>query len=441
MNANPLLKCFADSPCCGPLGPKSPQAETLLCFARRSLALRLSRLPVLLLICICSSPIHADNGAPDPLAKPTTRLGPSYTFQMNVSVQGIDEKELCGKYILDRDSSFEPTLGYKPVGKVRLGGLTVEEARKRVVTVLSPYFRDTPEVRVTISNIPRFQVLVDGAAPKTGIISLPDGARLSDLIAETGYAGDANLHRVKVVRVEGGSRTQLLADFQRVLEGVIPGDDRLNDPPLKNGDVISLEQSSVLNVQAQNVVLLGEVRHQGTVPYKRGMTVRDAFDQAFGLTANADREKITIRRLRDGSLISVNADRIQKNIPTDNIALEPDDTIVVQTRDTGLRVSVVGAVPAPRTFDFKAPITLKQAIADAGGLKPDADTRSIVIARNMLNDPSKVQQITVNFDRIRSGEMPDIPLQAGDLVQVSQKRKAPSQILNIGLMLLRTLLF
>jgi protein involved in polysaccharide export with SLBB domain len=171
------------------------------------------------------------------------------------------------------------------------------------------------------------------------------------------------------------------------------------------------------------------------------MTVRDAFDLAFGLTPSADHERVTIRRFKDGTIISVNADRVQKNIPIDNISLEPNDTILVQTKDTGLRVSVIGAVPSPRTFDFKGNITLTQAISDSGGLKPDADTHAIIIARNMLNDPSKVQQIAINYERIRRGEMPDVPLQAGDLVQVSQKKKVHSPYLSIGLMLLRTFLF
>src|SRR5262249_25417756 len=128
--------------------------------ARRFLALRLGYSLYLILFCICSSPLRADLGASDPLAKPTTKLGPSYTIQLNVSVQGIDERELCGSFILDRDSTFEPTIGFKPIGKVALGGMTADEARKRLVTLLRPYFRDTPEVRLIISKVPRFQVLV-----------------------------------------------------------------------------------------------------------------------------------------------------------------------------------------------------------------------------------------------------------------------------------------
>jgi protein involved in polysaccharide export with SLBB domain len=403
--------------------------------------LRLGPLVAITFISFCTLAAKADIGALDPLAKPATRLGPSYTLALNVSVQGIDEKELCGTFILDRESAFEPTVGFKPIGKIVLSGLTVEEARKRLMALLSPYFRLPPDVRVGIAKMPRFQVVVEGAALKTGIISLPDGSRLSDLVAETGYASDANLRRVRIVRMDNGTRIQMQSDFQRVLEGNSTGEDRINDPQLKNGDVVGFEQIITPIISSPTIVLLGEVKRQGTIPLKPGMRVRDAIDAASGLTANADRERVSIRKFVDGSIISVNADKVQKNIPTDNLALDASDTIVVYPKDTGKRISVVGDVPLPRTFDYKVPITLTQAITDSGGFKPDADTHSIVIARNMLNDPSKVQQIAINYERIRKGEMPDVQLQAGDLVQVSQKKKVPSPFLNIGLMLLRTLLF
>ena len=397
-------------------------------------------LSVAIIFLVSFSAARADLGQLDPAARPTTRVGPSFVIALNVSIRGQEEREMCRNFPLDAYGRIQLTVGHRLMEPISVKGLTCAEVEQRIAARIRRYFNGDPEVRVGITRIPRFQVFVEGATLRTGIISLPEGARLSDLLAETSYLPNSDLGKVRVRRIENGIPNQMVADFQRVMDGAAAADDRFNDPILINGDVISLD--TVIVVQApKTIAVLGEVKRPGTLPFKSGMTVRDAIDDAFGLLPTAERERITVRRLKEDQVMTVNFDRAEKDAPTDNLKLLPDDTIFVNTHDSGLRYSVIGSVVAPQTFPYKGNVMLTQAITDAGGFRPDADRANIILAQNMLNDPSKAKQIVINYDKLRKGEQTDIALQPGDLIEVPQKKKNKMNILDIGIMLLRTFLF
>ncbi|MCC6730677.1 MAG: SLBB domain-containing protein [Chthonomonadales bacterium] len=382
---------------------------------------------------------RADLGALDPLARPTTRIGPGFTLALDVSVRGTSEEELCGQFALDGEARLQLTIGRSPIDRVRLDGATASEARARILAAIRKFFAVEPEVRVGIARIPRIRVLVEGATFRSGPLSLPVGARLSDALASTGYHPNADLERIEVRRIDAdGSHILLRPNFAAALER--PGDNARNDPLLRMADRIVIPVGAV-PVQQRTVVVLGDVKRPGTVPYRPGMAVRDALENAQGLLPSADVERVVIRRLKGNEVLTVNAERALALAPTDNLALQPDDTVVVATRDSGLRYAVVGEVAAPRTFDYSEPVPLMRAIGDAGGLKPQADRRNVVVIRGMLRDPAAAQPMPVDLDRIARGETPDIVLGPGDMVQVSARRKASSPLIDIGMFLLRLFVF
>lgn len=373
----------------------------------------------------------------DPAARPSTRIGPNYTIAINVSVQSIDERELCRNVQVDPKGLIELTVGARLMEKFSIAGMTCAQAQQRITAALRRYFAGELEVKVGIARMTRFQVLVSGATQKAGIVDLPDGARLSDLLADVNYLANADLGRIVVARYENGSRNRILADMQQLAGGT---GGPANDPVLRNGDAIYVD-TVIVPETPKYVAVVGEVKREGTVPYRKGMTVKDALEGAFGLLPTAERERVTIRRTSDNTIQTVNADFAIKDVPTDNVKLAPDDTVIVGRHDSGLKYSIVGAVVAPQTFDYKGPVTLSQAIVDAGGFRPEADRANIVVIQAMLKDPANTKNIPVNFDKLRKGEMGDPILQPGDMVQVPQKKKTKLNFLDLGIMLLRTFLF
>jgi protein involved in polysaccharide export with SLBB domain len=388
---------------------------------------------------VTGSGIHADIDRLDPLAKPSTRLGPGYVVALNVSINALDETDLCGQYLLDEEGNLLLKIKETPLAKIPLKGLTTAEAKERIAVAIRRYFVQEPEVRLGIARIPRIRIVVQGATFRNGILTLPEGSRLSDALAETGFLPSADLEHIQIQRTEkDGSRATLTANFTKVLQGT--ADDRFHDPVLQTGDNILLPLSTA-PVVTPTIAVVGDVKQPGTYPYKRGMKVSDALQQAFGMLPSADRNRVILRRVRDGSIMTLSGERALQNIPTDNLPLQPDDTLVVTTKDSAQRFAVLGAVPAPMTFDYKQPITLTKAITNAGGFRPDADRGAIVIMRHMLADPAKATSVVIDYNRIARGQEPDFPLLPGDVVQVPQRRRSPSPLLEIGTFLLRLLMF
>lgn len=381
-----------------------------------------------------SAPALAD--AQDPAAKPSTVLAPGYVVAIDVLLNGSIVKELTGRYTVDTNGHIRlPVPGTQGVA-VTLAGATASEARRRVNAVLAADYKPGATVRLVIAKIPRFQVLVQGATLQNGPVTLVDGARLSDLIAQVGTLPTADLAHISIVRVApNGGRVALTADFASFLRG---NDNRFTDPPLQNGDVVTL---STIPGPAPVVAVQGDVVKPGFYAFQSGMTVRQALMEAGGLTAQANPEELTLCKVDERRSIIINASRAMEGAATDDLLLAPGDVLFIPARDSGRRWSVVGAVPNPVTMDYHGPVPLSKAIAQAGGFKPTADRKSVTILRNMLTDPAHARAITVDYDKIAKGEQPDIPLDAGDLVQVPEKKRAPSGVLDLGLLLLRFFAF
>lgn len=400
---------------------------------------RMRLLAIIAAAALAWAPALADTPLHDPLARPNTRLGPGYVINLTVTINLQEEKELCGAFPLDADGRIQLTVGLKPVDAVDLKGCTTGEAEKRVAAALDKYYTAPPDVRITIARIPRFRVMVEGATFRNGPLTLPDGARLSDALAECGYQPSADLHSVRIHRVEkDGARVTLKADFQQILETGV--DNVRGDPTLREGDRIEIPIGAILTPR-QTIAVHGEVRRPGFYDHRPGMTVRDALAEAMDLTSSADPTRVTICRRGDNSFLTVDANRAKALVPTDNVTLQPGDVVYVATKDSGKRYAVTGAVPAPATFDHNGKVLLTEAITQAGGLRPSADRAHIVLVKGMLSDPAHARSIPVRFDLIVAGKEPDVPVDPGDLVQVPEKKRQSINLLDIGSLLMRWFLF
>ncbi|MGC8666774.1 MAG: SLBB domain-containing protein [Chthonomonadales bacterium] len=373
---------------------------------------------------------------PDPAARPNTILASGYVLAVGVRVNASPVKEVTGRYTVDANGHIRlPVPGTQGVD-VTVAGATVAEARRRIAAVLTNVFKPGVSVDVVLVRIPRFQVLVEGATLRNGPVTLVDGAHLSDLVAEVGTLPTADLAHVSIARVgPNGGRTVLSADFGSFLRGNV---DRFTDPALQNGDVVTF---TVVPGPAPVVAVQGAVTKPGFYAYQSGMTVRQALVEAGGLTPRGDPDRITLCKVGERRSITVNGIRAMEGAATDNLLLEPGDALFVAPRDTGRRWSVVGAVPNPVTMDYKGPVLLTKAIAEAGGFKPNADRKGVTILKNMLTDPAHARALTIDYDKIAKGEQPDIPLDPGDMVQVPEKKHAPNGVLDLGLLLLRFFAF
>lgn len=115
-------------------------------------------------------------------------------------------------------------------------------------------------------------------------------------------------------------------------------------------------------------------------------------------------------------LIKIPADKLLAGDPRYNIVIKPGDSIFVPVDIIG-EFYIMGHVnrtgPIPLTG---RPMTLKQAIATAGGLGPLAWPKRCEITRRIGTKEEEI--VMVDLDKIYSGEQPDFFIKPNDLIHV-----------------------
>jgi len=104
-----------------------------------------------------------------------------------------------------------------------------------------------------------------------------------------------------------------------------------------------------------------------------------------------------------------------------NPIIYPGDVIVVQKASP---IYVTGEVIAPQGIYLKeGGMTLSEAIAKIGGVRPEAKTKDIKIYRQIANS-DKREIISANLDLIKKGEQKDPSLEPYDIVEVDKSKKS-----------------
>lgn len=109
---------------------------------------------------------------------------------------------------------------------------------------------------------------------------------------------------------------------------------------------------------------------------------------------------------------------VRQRLIDEEILTDPSVVVhVVEYRSK--QVSVLGQVQKPGNFPFQPGMTLVQAISLAGGLNSIAQSQSVRLTRRVRSGGT--QTVSIDLDRINSGESQDVPLQAGDRVFVGER--------------------
>jgi len=152
-------------------------------------------------------------------------------------------------------------------------------------------------------------------------------------------------------------------------------------------------QVTVKEVRSRPVYFAGAVVRPGQLQLTQELTVLQGLSAVGGPAPNADLESAFIDR--GGKHIPVNLQEIlQRGTMTQNIRLQPGDTVVVPNAGA---VYVQGEVRTPGQVKYSKDMTVVTAIAGAGGLTQLASPRRITVMRgkevhkvNLNDDDSKV---------------------------------------------------
>jgi protein involved in polysaccharide export with SLBB domain len=106
-----------------------------------------------------------------------------------------------------------------------------------------------------------------------------------------------------------------------------------------------------------------------------------------------------------------------------NLLAQPEVAVIVRSF-TANRVFVDGEVVTPGAHEVVGPMTLRQSVALAGGLKDTAKTNEIIVIRKWNKEKPII--LTVNYKKINNGTEleQDIPLVSSDIVYVPKSHIA-----------------
>ena len=136
---------------------------------------------------------------------------------------------------------------------------------------------------------------------------------------------------------------------------------------------------SVANVRANQAYVVGEVAQPGAYQISSLGTVLTALYAAGGVTERAKLRGVEVRRF--GKVVATFDlyDYLLRGDTKHDVRLETGDVVFVPVH--GTRVQVTGAVVRPATYELERGETLADLLRDAGGFRPEASLRRVVIER------------------------------------------------------------
>lgn len=185
-------------------------------------------------------------------------------------------------------------ISFPLIGSVKVGGLTISQAEKRIADGLrNGNFVKQPQVSILVELFRGNQASVLGNVNKPGRYPLETvDMRLSDLIATAGGIASTGGDQVVLTGKRNGQPIRQVID----LPESFTGSKRDADPIIQNGDVIWVDRFPI-------VYVYGEVQRPGNFRLERGMSVMQALAAAGGPSLRGTDKGLRIhRRSADGKV-------------------------------------------------------------------------------------------------------------------------------------------
>lgn len=318
--------------------------------------------------------------------------------ELNISITGFAVQTYKAKV------SPEGTVQIDILSPIYVSGLTIEQARERIINRLKSRFAGLNSsggglyADITLGNIRSISVTVIGEALQPGTFTVPSLANVFNVLYACGGPSEiGSLRNIEVFRNGKVIRTLDVYDF--LLHG-----DQKDNIILQDQDIIRIPYVDT------RVSLIGEVRNPKIFEVKRGETLKDILAFAGSFKELAYSKTISLERVTptEKRIISIDQNEIATFIP------QKGDVYMIGkilSRFENI-VTIKGAVYREGSYELEKDITVKQLIARAEGLKQDAFKERILLKRERENLEPEI--IPLNLSKIFNGESEDIRLKLKD---------------------------
>ena len=301
------------------------------------------------------------------------------------------------------------------IGNVYVSGLTIEEAKNRIVKKLSQIYvglrsnnnNSSPNAltaSISLGNIRTVSVTVQGEVMFPGTYSVPSLARVMNVLYLAGGPNEKGTFReIQLIRNKKVFATVDLYDL--LTSGI-----QKNDINIQDQDIIKV------GIYKNRVELKGNIKREGFFE----VLANENFDYVLnefggGFTDNAFKDLIKVKRFtnRDLKLIDLNANLFNSFHPMSGDVFQAES---IDENHYENKVSIIGEVFRPGSFSMDASPSLLMLINRAGGLIENAFLERGVIQR--INSDLSLDNFSFNLNDIINKVSPDIVLKREDQVNI-----------------------
>jgi polysaccharide export outer membrane protein len=335
------------------------------------------------------------------------------------------------------------------VGAVEAGGFTESQLEEEIRQILSPSILKDPLVTVTLLNSQQrmFSILGDGV-PGPGRYIIPrSGFKLADALAVAGGISQFNISNIYVSRSVTGKEQiaepkqpmKLFEPEQQMMETIAPSA-KLKKAPRKQKLLITASEmitdKELADVASRETlsrptkdnegrtewifrdgkwILVQTGRPRSTEPVIKVEPEKPAGQLEEKIPPGFEWDKIGAAGMQT-RVIKIPTERLYAGDPRYNIVIRAGDTVYVPVDIIG-EFSITGHVNGQGFINITGrPMTLKMAIAAAGGLGPLAWPKRCEVIRRIGKNKEEI--VMVDLDKIASGEQPDFFIKPNDLIRV-----------------------
>ena len=244
-------------------------------------------------------------------------------------------------------------------------------------------------------------VNIVGAVQKSGLFPIPTKATLFDAIALAGGVSDPSAN----IRIFRGGIEMLSVPWSKLIAGEVP--------------TLTLQENDTILVSVKDVsgvVVTGMVQRPGMFNLVGKVTLLGVL--AMAGAPLSEQRPMRVRVLRQGQeFLSVRIDAGMNASAVKELAMELQSGDIVAVEPLTVRVTLLGAVQKPGTYEVPIGSRVMDLLSQAGGLLPTANMSNVSLNR-------KGEVLTLNLGKLWEGEMEQNPeLQDGDLVLVPASQR------------------
>jgi protein involved in polysaccharide export with SLBB domain len=333
------------------------------------------------------------------------RFGSQIFSMMQTTFMPLNEPSFDGSYLLDYGDVLElqmvgqksyttevqikrdGSISIEDIGKIYLSGLALSDAVELIKAKVSSVFIGVQPF-VTLTNVRDIQVIIAGNVYNPGPYVLNGNSNVFHALSVSGGPSEQGSFRsINLVR------DNIIIESIDLYKTFIMGKSSFNTR-LRSGDLIFVNPVNNL------VRVSGGVKRPGLYELRTDDDLSSLVKYANGLSAKADISDITLYRISNGKVISINLSNLEE---LSNIISKDSDNLII--REFPLRtVSISGAIKKPGDYIVNQGDGILDLVKRAGGYTTNAYPFGGILENNTtrkINEQAK-QDLYQNFTRASS---------------------------------------